>query len=93
MESRHATQPHHYVPFVGVAPDRQGAGIGTRLMQPTLDRCDQDQLPAYLEATTERNAALYARLGFEQIGELHYGGTQPLRLMLRPPTSPQTRDT
>jgi GNAT superfamily N-acetyltransferase len=92
MESRHPRQPHHYIPFVGVTPGRQGAGIGTRLMQPTLDHCDQDQLPAYLEATTERSAALYARLGFEQVGELRYGATEPLRLMLRPPTGPRTRD-
>ncbi len=87
MESRHPRQPHHYIAFVGVAPERQGAGLGTRLMQPTLDRCDEEQLPAYLEATTERNAALYARLGFEQIAELHYGGTGPLLQMLRPPAS------
>jgi GNAT superfamily N-acetyltransferase len=92
MESRHPRQPHHYIPFVGVAPERQGAGIGTRLMQPTLDRCDQEQLPAYLEATTERNAALYTRLGFEQVAELQYGATQPLLLMLRPPASPKAAD-
>jgi hypothetical protein len=65
MESRHLRHPHHYIPFVGVAPAHQGAGIGTRLMQPTLDQCDHDQLPAYLEATTERNAALYAQLGVQ----------------------------
>jgi GNAT superfamily N-acetyltransferase len=92
IESRHPRQPHHYIPYVGVAPERQGAGIGTRLMQPTLDRCDQEQLPAYLEATTECNAALYARLGFEQIGELQYGDTRPLLLMLRPPASPKAPD-
>lgn len=87
MESHHPRQPHHYIPFVGVASTHQGAGIGTRLLKPTLDRCDRDQLPAYLEATTGRNAALYARLGFEQIGELSFGATEPLRFMLRPPAS------
>ena len=84
-ESRHPQQPHHYFPFIGVAPDQQGQGIGSVLMGPTLARCDQAGLPAYLEASSERNAALYHRLGFELTGELHYGGSQPLRLMLRPP--------
>jgi GNAT superfamily N-acetyltransferase len=84
-ESRHPQQPHHYFPFIGVAPDHQGQGIGSILMGPTLALCDQASLPAYLEASSERNAALYHRLGFELTGELHYGGSQPLRLMLRPP--------
>jgi hypothetical protein len=52
---------------------------------PTLERCDVAGLPAYLEATSARNARLYARLGFALLEELHYGGREPLRLMRRPP--------
>jgi GNAT superfamily N-acetyltransferase len=84
VEARHPRRPHYYLPFVGVAPEHQGRGLGTALMQPTLERCARDGLPAYLEATCERNARLYARLGFELIHELKYGGNEPLRLMLRP---------
>jgi GNAT superfamily N-acetyltransferase len=85
VESRHPRQPHHYFAYIGVAPDLQGRGIGSALMQPTLALCDQAGLPAYLEASTARSAALYQRLGFEQTETLHYGGSEPLRLMLRPP--------
>ncbi|HEV3319338.1 MAG TPA: GNAT family N-acetyltransferase [Solirubrobacteraceae bacterium] len=85
MESRHARQPHHYFPAIGVAPEHQGQGMGRRLMAPTLKHCDREGLPAYLEASSERNTSLYERLGFQVIGEMHYGGSQPLRLMLRPP--------
>jgi GNAT superfamily N-acetyltransferase len=85
MESRHPRRPHHYIPFVGVAPERQGCGLGTALMRPTFELCAQSGLPAYLEATCERNAKLYARLGFQLVDELDYGGSEPLRLMLRPP--------
>lgn len=87
MESRHVRQPHHYFPAIGVAPERQGQGLGRGLMAPTLDRCDREGLAAYLEASSVRNAALYERLGFEVIREMHYGGSQPLRLMLRPPAT------
>jgi GNAT superfamily N-acetyltransferase len=87
VESQHVRQHHHYFAFIGVAPERQGQGLGRRLMAPTLECCDHAGLPAYLEASSERNAALYERLGFRVIRELQYGGSQPLRLMLRAPTN------
>lgn len=90
MEHRHLREPHHYFPYIGVAPAAQGRGLGTRLMAPTLDLCDRDGLPAYLEATSERNAALYARLGFERVDELRLGASPPLQLMARPPGTPST---
>jgi GNAT superfamily N-acetyltransferase len=85
MEHRHLREPHYYVPYVGVAPHAQGQGLGTTLLRPTLDRCDRERLPAYLEATSERNAALYARLGFEHLGSFTLGSSPPLWPMRRPP--------
>lgn len=85
IERRHIREPHYYIPYVGVAPDAQGQGLGTALLRPTLDRCDREGLPAYLEATSERNAALYERLGFTRRGELRLAGSPPLWPMLRPP--------
>jgi GNAT superfamily N-acetyltransferase len=85
MERRHLREPHYYVRDVGVHPDMQGNGFGSALLRPTLDRCDREGLPAYLEASSERNAALYSRLGFQLTDELSVAGSPPLRLMLRPP--------
>lgn len=85
MERRHLREPHYYVRDIGVLPDMQGKGIGGALMRPTLDRCDQEGLPAYLEASSERSAALYERLGFQVKSELRVAHSPPLRLMLRPP--------
>jgi GNAT superfamily N-acetyltransferase len=85
VESRHVRGPHQYFPAIGVAPPRQGQGLGRTLMEPTLELCDKAASPAYLEASSERNAALYERLGFHVVGELQYGGSHPLRLMLRAP--------
>jgi GNAT superfamily N-acetyltransferase len=89
MEWRHGREvraPHYYVRDVGVLPQMQGRGLGSALMRPTLDLCDQGGLPAYLEASSERNAALYERLGFQVKSELRVAGSPPLRLMLRPPS-------
>lgn len=88
MEWRHPREvrgPHYYVRDVGVLPEKQGQGLGSALLAPALARCDREGLPAYLEASSERNAALYERLGFEHLSQLSVLGSPPLRLMMRPP--------
>jgi ribosomal protein S18 acetylase RimI-like enzyme len=85
IERRHLRGAHYYFGNIGVAPEAQGQGLGSRLMRPTLDRCDEEGLPAYLEASSERNAALYERLGFQCTEVLRFTGSPPLRLMMRPP--------
>ncbi|MGA7703393.1 MAG: GNAT family N-acetyltransferase [Solirubrobacteraceae bacterium] len=90
MEWRHAHEirgPHYYVRDIGVHPDMQGKGLGSALLAPTLARCDREGVAAYLEASSERNAALYERHGFRRVKELRVGGSPPLRLMIRPPRS------
>lgn len=88
MERLHLREPHYYIPYVGVEPRAQGQGLGTGLMAATLSRCDREGRPVYLEATSERNAALYARLGFEHLGPFRLGGSPPLWPMRRPPGGP-----
>jgi GNAT superfamily N-acetyltransferase len=89
MERKHLRESHFYIPYVGVAPESQGAGLGTRLMGRTLERADTEGLPTYLEATSERNAALYERLGFEHLGAFTVLGSPPLWPMRRPPSQPR----
>ncbi|MCW2979476.1 MAG: puromycin N-acetyltransferase [Solirubrobacterales bacterium] len=84
MERRHLRDPHFYVPYVGVAPEGQGAGLGTKLLGKTLERANTAGLPTYLEATSERNAALYERLGFKHLGPFTVLGSPPLWPMRRP---------
>jgi ribosomal protein S18 acetylase RimI-like enzyme len=84
MERRHLREPHFYVPYVGVAPEGQGASLGTKLLGKTLERAEAASLPTYLEATSERNAALYERLGFEHLGSFTVLGSPPLWPMRRP---------
>jgi ribosomal protein S18 acetylase RimI-like enzyme len=61
--------PHGYLPYLGVDPERQRQGLGTRLLRPILRRCDELGLPCYLETSTDRATALYRRHGFEVEGE------------------------
>jgi len=61
--------PHWYLWALGVAPGRQGRGIGAQLLTPVLERAAREGLPAYLETQTERNAAFYCKLGFEVLRE------------------------
>jgi GNAT superfamily N-acetyltransferase len=90
MEQKHLREPHFYVPYVGVAPAGQGAGLGTKLLSRTLEKADAAGLPTYLEATSERNAALYERLGFIHLGPFTVLGSPPLWPMRHPP-APQPR--
>jgi GNAT superfamily N-acetyltransferase len=86
MEKGHPTEPHMYLPFVGVRPEWQGTGIGSALLRPVLDRCDRDRLPAYLEASSPRSRACYERLGFELMEEFEPApGCPPLWRMWREP--------
>jgi GNAT superfamily N-acetyltransferase len=89
IEWRHVHGRHYYVRDVGVLPSMQGRGLGSALMGPTLERCDREGLPAYLEASSERSAALYERLGFRVTSVLRVGSCPPLRLMLRTPRPAQ----
>jgi GNAT superfamily N-acetyltransferase len=85
MEKRHPHEPHFYIRTVGVRTAMQGQGMGSMLMQPTLERADSAGLPTYIEASTERSATLYERLGFRHLGAFELpGGGPPVWPMLRP---------
>jgi GNAT superfamily N-acetyltransferase len=90
LESNHPEEPHYYLPFVGVVPEWQGRGIGAALLKPVLDRCDAEGMPAYLEASSPRNRALYERHGFAVTEEFFLGkGSPPLWRMWREPAAAQ----
>jgi ribosomal protein S18 acetylase RimI-like enzyme len=85
MAKYHPSEPHWYLPLIGVDPAHQGKGLGDALMASALARCDRDKLPAYLEATNPRNISLYRRHGFEPLGTIQVGSSPTLVPMLRPP--------
>jgi ribosomal protein S18 acetylase RimI-like enzyme len=85
MEAGHPPAPHLYLWFAGVRVGDQGQGWGGGLLRSRLAGADEQGVPAYLEATSERNRALYERHGFEVTGELSIGGSPTLWQMWRQP--------
>jgi GNAT superfamily N-acetyltransferase len=85
----HLEEPHYYVRYIGVATRFQGQGVGAALLRATLDRCDREGMPAYIEASTERSTALYERLGFVHLGRLQVPDGPSFWPMRRPPEQKQ----
>jgi ribosomal protein S18 acetylase RimI-like enzyme len=83
MAEFHPKDPHWYLPLIGVDPMMQGRGHGSALLVHALERCDRDHVPAYLEASSPRNKALYERHGFEVTGVIQAGSSPPMWPMLR----------
>jgi GNAT superfamily N-acetyltransferase len=63
-------EPCWYLGVLGVAPEAQGQGLGSRLMAPGLARADHEGLPVTLETSLPRNLPLYRRHGFAVLREL-----------------------
>ena len=83
LEGDHPSEPghppHYYLAFLGVDPVWQGRGLGAALLAPVLEHCDAERTPAFLEASTPRNRALYERHGFAVMEEFKLGRTAPLQ--------------
>lgn len=85
MQANHPREPHAYLWFIGVRPEAQGLGIGSRLLAHGLAQVDAKGLPAYLESSAEANVPLYRRYGFEVIQVLRAApGAPPMWAMWRP---------
>ena len=50
----HPPEPHYYLEFLGTRRGQQSRGGGTAVLQPMLDRCDAEGVPAYLESLAIR---------------------------------------
>jgi len=86
MEARHPQdRAHRYLFILGTEPTAQGRGLGSALLAHMLARVDADQMPAYLESSSERNLALYGRHGFEVTSEVVIPGGPTIWPMWREP--------
>jgi ribosomal protein S18 acetylase RimI-like enzyme len=85
MGAFHPTEPHWYLPILGIDPAHQGKGLGGRLLAHQLAICDRDGALAYLESSNPRNIGLYERHGFEVQGRIQSGSSPTMVPMLRKP--------
>jgi ribosomal protein S18 acetylase RimI-like enzyme len=85
MARHHPSEPHWYLPMIGVDPAHRGKGVGDALLRHALAACDRDGALAYLESTNPRNISLYERHGFVRIASIQSGDSPTLVPMLRKP--------
>jgi GNAT superfamily N-acetyltransferase len=64
VEAAHNDEPHWYLVVLSVRPDSQRRGLGSRLVEPILERADRQGLPCRLETSDPANV-FYQRFGFE----------------------------
>jgi ribosomal protein S18 acetylase RimI-like enzyme len=57
-------EPHVHLGPIGVAPEAQGQGFGTALMQQYIEYLDQEHTAGYLETDRPENVAFYKKFGF-----------------------------
>ena len=80
-------QPDHLLlDNIAVRPDRQGSGIGRRLIafaEGEARRLGYAELRLYTNVTMTENIALYTRLGFIETGRSHQAGYD--RVSMRKP--------
>lgn len=88
MGAHHPTEPHWYLPLIGVDPACQNQGLGAALMRPVLEICDLQGQVAYVESTNPRSIGLYERHGFTVLARLQGGSSPPIFTLLRRPRQP-----
>lgn len=70
IEKAHPKEPMWYLAVLATDPEYQRSGVGTALVEPILERCDNEGVDAYLETQKEDNLAYYRRFGFEVVNVL-----------------------
>ena len=60
-------KPHWHIDPIGVLPEYQGKGIGSRLMEHYCKRVDSEVLPAYHETDQTQNVKFYEKFGYKVI--------------------------
>jgi ribosomal protein S18 acetylase RimI-like enzyme len=84
MDAAHPSEPHWYLPWLGVDSARQGTGLGADLLRQCLRRVDADHSPAFLETPNPRTVPFYERHGFRVTNISQAGSSPPVTSMLRP---------
>ena len=75
VKSRHVIAGTWYCMCFAVAPQRQGQGMGSRLIRPVLDVLERDGAPLYLETHKAVNVDIYRHFGFDTVGVSKIPGT------------------
>ncbi|KAL4856940.1 Alpha-mannosidase [Chlorella vulgaris] len=88
LVQQHGTGSVLCIHFIAAHPQRQGQGLGSQLLQHICKMADQRRHHLYLEASSAKSQALYARHGFQHVCDKPLGGENEaapvLHVMVRP---------
>lgn len=70
VAEHHPVTPFYHLWFLGVLPEHQGKGIGSKLLNQLLADAVGMNKPVYLETSTQRNLPWYEKHGFSIYGEI-----------------------
>ena len=62
-------KPHYHLDPLGIHPDLQGKGIGSKMMEYYCNIVDSKKMDAYHETDRTENVGFYEKFGFEVIKE------------------------
>ena len=71
IKKNHPDFPFIHLWYIGVDPNAQGKGHGTRLIQEIITDSKKLNLPIYLETSNTRNFPFYEKSGFRVIHEMN----------------------
>lgn len=77
LEPHRPKEPAWFLATVGVAPGRQGHGLGSAVVKPGIEEAARAGVPAYLETSDARNLPFYQRLGFTVTADVPLPGDGP----------------
>jgi GNAT superfamily N-acetyltransferase len=69
IDKIHPQESHYYLEYLGVAPEYQGKGFGTKILQHMTAKADEENAGCYLETASPQNVPLYMHHEFEVIAE------------------------
>jgi len=61
--------PYIQLSPIGVKPEHQGKGFGSKLLKPMLRKFDEEKSTCFLETQTKSNIPIYEKLGFKIVNE------------------------
>ena len=76
--AHHPATPIYHLWFIGVLPEVQGKGIGSRLLDDLLADAAVMERPVYVETSTQRNIPWYQKHGFTVFGKISLSYTLSL---------------
>lgn len=77
VEEHEPREPLRYLSHIGVAPERQGEGLGSALMRDGLARADREGIPTWLETSKATNVGYYEGFGFRTVVDEDAPGEGP----------------